>query len=82
MKKTVGSPDRVVRVVLAIGAVIGAGIVGFTAVGGIVLLAVAAIMLLTAMSSLCPLYSMLRISTRPRSADSMAHPRRVHHRAA
>lgn len=81
MNKTVGSPDRMVRVVLAIGAVTGAGIVGFTTIGGIVLLAVAAIMLVTAMTSVCPLYSMLRINTRRRGADTVTRPGPVHHRA-
>jgi hypothetical protein len=82
MNRTVGSPDRVIRIVLAIGAVIGAAVVGFTTVAGIVLLIVAAVLLLTAMSRMCPLYSMLRISTRPRNADDAARPGRVHHRAA
>jgi hypothetical protein len=82
MKKTVGSPDRAVRVVLAIGAAAGAGVVGFATVGGIVLLVVAAVMIVTAMSSMCPLYSLFRISTRPRRADSVAPSGPVHRRVA
>jgi hypothetical protein len=82
MKKTVGTPDRALRVVLAIGAVIGAGIIGFVTIAGIVLLAVAAILLLTAASRMCPLYSALRISTCPRDAGGTALRDRVHHRAA
>lgn len=82
MKKTVGTPDRVLRVVLAIGAVIGAAIVGFATIAGIVLLVVAAILALTAASRMCPLYSVLRINTCPRNAGGTALPDRVHHRAA
>jgi hypothetical protein len=82
MKKTVGTPDRALRVVLAAGAVAGAGAVGFTSAGGIVLLAAATIMLLTAATSMCPLYSLLRVSTRRRGVGDAARPGPGHQRAA
>lgn len=82
MKKTVGTPDRALRVVLAAGAVAGAGAAGFASVGGIVLLAASAVLLLTAATSMCPLYSLLRVSTRPRGAADAARPGPVHQRAA
>jgi hypothetical protein len=82
MKKTVGTPDRALRVVLAIGALIGAGIAGFATAGGIVLLVVAVIMLATAASSICPLYSALRISTRRHEAGAAPRHAPVHERSA
>ena len=64
MKKTVGTQDRAVRGVLAIGALIGAGLVGFTSGWGLILVAVVAIMLVTGASGYCPIYSALGIDTR------------------
>ena len=65
MKKNMGSVDRIVRVVLA--AVLA--ILFFTKVVtgtiGIVLLALAAIFLLTSVVSFCPLYAPFGISTCP-----------------
>jgi hypothetical protein len=63
MKKNMGTTDRVFRGIVTIGAVIVSGIIGFSTVGGIVLLAVAAIMTITAASGFCPLYSVLGIKT-------------------
>jgi len=63
MKKTVGTTDRVLRVVVAAGAVAGSGVLGFSTAWGIVLLAVAAIMVVTAASGYCPIYSILGIHT-------------------
>jgi len=63
MKKTVGNLDRIVRVVLAAGAVAGAGVLGFTTGWGVLLLVVAAILLLTGTSAYCPAYSVLHVST-------------------
>ena len=63
MKKNMGSVDRIVRVVLA--AVLA--VLFFTKVVtgtiGIVLLALAAIFLLTSVVSFCPLYAPFGIST-------------------
>ncbi len=55
--------DRVIRVIIAIAAVLGAWAVGFGSVLGWVLLAVAAIMLITAATGFCPLYRVFGIST-------------------
>jgi dienelactone hydrolase len=63
MEKTVGTTDRAVRVLLAAGAVAGSGVLGFSSAGGIVLLVVAAIMVVTAASGYCPVYSLLGIKT-------------------
>lgn len=63
MKKTVGTTDRILRVVVAAGAVVGSGVLGFSTGWGIVLLVVAGIMVLTAASGYCPAYSLLGIHT-------------------
>lgn len=63
MKKTVGRTDRALRVALAVGAVVVSGLIGFASAWGIVLLVVAAILVVTAMSGYCPLYSILGIRT-------------------
>jgi len=74
MKKTVGIPDRIFRVVVAAGAVAGAGVLGFTSGWGIVLLVVAAVLLLTGASAYCPAYSVLHIDTLPHDrAGSEGH---------
>jgi hypothetical protein len=84
MHKTVGKTDRALRGVLAIGAVAGSGVVGFSSGWGIVLLAVAAVMAATAVSGYCPVYSLIGISTcgtdKPEGGHrGVLHP---HHRAA
>jgi ribosomal protein L40E len=63
MRKTVGTTDRVVRLVLAAGAVAGSGLVGFASGWGIVLLVVAGVMVVTAATGYCPAYSILGIET-------------------
>ncbi len=55
--------DRVVRIVIAVAAVLGAWAVGFGSVLGIVLLIVAAIMVLTAVTGFCPLYRLFGMTT-------------------
>ena len=64
MKKNMGGADRILRA-LAVAplAVVAALLVGPGSVLGIVLLAVAAIMALTALVGFCPLYPLLGIST-------------------
>lgn len=64
MKLNEGTPDRVIRVVLAVAAVVGAAAVGVSSAVGIVLLAVAAVLGVTAVVGFCPLYALLGISTR------------------
>ena len=63
MKKTVGTTDRMVRGVLAIVALIVAGVAGFSSGWGIVLTIVAAILIVTGASGYCPIYSASGIST-------------------
>ncbi len=63
MEKTVGTADRILRILVAAAAVAGSAALGFSAAWGIVLLAVAAIMVVTAATGYCPLYSALGIST-------------------
>jgi hypothetical protein len=65
MKRNEGTIDRVLRVVIAAAAVAGSAAVGFATVWGIVLLAVAAIMLVTAATGFCPLYRVFGLSTCP-----------------
>jgi hypothetical protein len=55
--------DRLIRALAGAGAV-GAGLaVGASTAAGIVLLAVAAVLLVTAATGFCPLYRVLRTST-------------------
>lgn len=82
MQKTVGKTDRALRVLLAAGAVAGSGVLGFSTAWGIVLLVVAAILAMTALSGYCPIYSLLGINTTgtpPSKADGhrVWHPRRA-----
>ncbi len=63
MKRNESSVDRIIRAIVAIGAVAGAAVLGMTTVAGIVLLVVAAIMLVTAAVGWCPLYSIFGVST-------------------
>lgn len=60
----VGATDRMARIVLAAGAVLGAGVVGFSSPWGIVLLVVAAILVLTGAVGYCPAYTVLHVDTR------------------
>ena len=65
MSVNMGSIDRLVRVVLvAPAAIVVAVVVGVGSVVGIVLLALAAVMLATSAVGFCPLYKALRIDTR------------------
>jgi len=56
--------DRIIRVVIAIAAVVGAFAVGPSSVLGIILFVVAAIMLVTAAVGFCPLYRLFGLSTK------------------
>lgn len=80
LTKTVGTPDRMLRGVLAAGAVAGAGVLGFASGWGIVLLAVAAVMAVTGASGYCPLYSLLGTGTLPRGSAGARQD--LSHRAA
>jgi hypothetical protein len=63
MGKNESGLDRGLRVVVAIVAFVMALVVGAGSVLGLVLLAVAAIMLLTAAIGFCPLYKIFGINT-------------------
>ena len=73
MKKNVGTADRTLRVVVAIGALIVAGVAGFSSGWGIVLTIVAAVLVVTGASGVCPLYSATGIDTLPKEGGHR-HP--------
>jgi hypothetical protein len=66
MKPNLGTTDRIVRVGIAVLLGIGAGLAGLGSVGGIILLVLAAVMLVTSAVSFCPLYLPFGFSTRKR----------------
>lgn len=70
MKKNMGNPDRIVRIVIAVVLAIGAGIAGFGSVAGIILLILAAVMLVTSAVGFCPLYAPFKFSTKRGPAKS------------
>ena len=63
MKKNEGNLDRIFRVILAVvlGYLYFTGITG--GVLGIILLVVGVILLLTALTGICPLYMLLKLNT-------------------
>ena len=63
MKKNEGNLDRIIRVILAVvlGYLYFTGIT--SGVLGIILLVVGAILLLTALTGICPLYMLLKLNT-------------------
>ena len=64
MPQNLGTTDRAVRVVVAVAATLVAGWAGFGTAVGIVLLAIAAVLLVTGASGFCPLYVPFHLSTR------------------
>lgn len=68
MKKNMGVADRLIRILVAVIAVVlfVTDIVSGTA--GIIMLAVAGVFLLTSFAGFCPLYVPFRISTRKKQA--------------
>jgi hypothetical protein len=67
--KNMNNLDRGLRaLVVAPAAVIAAVLVGAGTIGGIVLFALAAIMLGTSAVGFCPLYALLHVNTRGRTA--------------
>ena len=74
MNINMGSIDRALRAfIVAPAAIVIALVVGAGSVAGIVLLAVAGIMLATAAVGFCPLYRLLRINTRHRQRVGVGH---------
>lgn len=65
MNRNVGTPDRIIRVVLAAVAVVAAILVGLPSALGIVLLVVAAVLVGTAAVGFCPAYRVFGVSTCP-----------------
>ena len=64
MNVNMGSIDRIVRTfVVAPVAIVVAIVVGVGSVAGVVLLALAAVMLVTSAVGFCPLYRVFRINT-------------------
>jgi hypothetical protein len=70
MKPNLGTTDRIVRVGIAVLLGIGAWLAGLGSVGGIILLVLAAVMLVTSAVSFCPLYLPFGFSTRKRPEAS------------
>lgn len=66
MVKNESGTDRLVRVVIGVAALVGALTVGVGSPLGIILLAVAVIMTLTAALGFCPLYRLFGLSTNRR----------------
>lgn len=65
MSRNEGTADRVIRLVVAVVAVLAAFAVGAGSALGIVLLVVGAVMLVTAATGFCPLYRVFGLSTCP-----------------
>ena len=65
MNANVGSTDKIVRVVLALGAVVLAFVAGIGSAMGIVLLVVGVVLAATALTGFCPIYRVLGMSTCP-----------------
>jgi hypothetical protein len=65
MQTNVGTTDRIIRAIAGIAALIGAVALGIGTGGGIALLVVGAVMVVTAAVGFCPLYRVLGLSTCP-----------------
>lgn len=64
MTRNMANLDRLLRaLVVAPLAILAAVLLGWTSVAGIVLVAFAAVMLLTAVAGFCPLYALLGLRT-------------------
>ena len=67
MTRNMGTFDRALRAfVVAPAAIVAALILGAGTLGGIILFIVAGIMLATAVTTFCPTYTVVGISTEPR----------------
>jgi hypothetical protein len=60
-----GAADRIIRLIVAVAAVLVSWWAGFGSVPGIILLVVAGIAVITGVSGYCPTYLLFRFSTRP-----------------
>jgi len=70
MKQNIGNTDRIVRIVIAALLIVGAWMAGFGTIGGIILLALAVVLLATSAIGFCPLYLPFGFSTKSRPANS------------
>ncbi len=73
MTKNLGTPDRIVRLLLAVavGVLMLTGTISGTL--AVVLGVLAAVFLLTGAAAFCPLYALLRISSRPKDTQVVEH---------
>ncbi len=67
MSTNMNGLDRIIRLVIAVAAVIAAFAVGASSVFGIILFVIAAIMLVTAAVGFCPLYRVFGLSTKKKA---------------
>ena len=65
MQTNAGTADRIIRTIAGIAALIGAVLLGIGTGGGIALLVVGAILLVTTAVGFCPLYRLLGMNTCP-----------------
>ncbi|MEJ7821168.1 MAG: DUF2892 domain-containing protein [Chitinophagaceae bacterium] len=65
MKQNMGSPDRIIRTILAIVFVVLYFTGTVTGTWGIVLLVLAGIYILTSLAGICPLYAIVGMNTCP-----------------
>jgi len=70
MLQNIGGTDRIVRIVLAVLLTVGAWMLGFGSIGGIILLVLAVVMLVTSAVGFCPLYAPFGFTTKRRHATS------------
>ncbi len=68
MKKNMGAADRLIRILVAVIAVVLFVTDIVSGAAGIIMLAVAGVFLLTSFAGFCPLYVPFRISTRKKQA--------------
>lgn len=73
MKRRVGLIDQAIRVIVAIAAVVVSLVIGSSTAWGIVLLALALLLLLTGLSGYCPIYSALGVDTHSEAKKSSGH---------
>jgi hypothetical protein len=67
MSSNTSGLDRIIRLVIAVVAVVIAFVVGASSVLGIILFVVAAVMLVTAAVGFCPLYRVFGLSTKKKA---------------
>ena len=67
MSTNMNGLDRIIRLVIAVAAVIAAFAVGASSLFGIILFVIAAIMLVTAAVGFCPLYRVFGLSTKKKA---------------